>query len=340
MIKTFFLSILLSAIPLALLAQTNIRIHLKNGNNFSINKLDAFDLSQKEFTNLEYQPTLAFRFRKTNVDCYNIRYHSQTKMYSQQIWLDTGNISIEAHIDGDFLIIDTVIHSPFYYEVKNFNKEISRLYQNNDTTALNSYLLSVVEKNIDNPFSISASSVYVNNNQNYIGNLLIIKNLLDKQGDKFDWFLLKPSLMAQLDALSKMEEAMKIVNFDFTDINESRQKIVLKGADYYVLDIWNLGCAPCREQHKEIKSDFNKFAQKNIKLIGISNDITKFPSWKDYLLKHGYTWANYLENYEGKRITQELAIFGFPTYIILDKNEKLVGIYNSLKEVKKKLNVD
>src|SRR5829696_2884207 len=51
--------------------QTVIQLVLKNGTEHKIEKVDAFDLSQKEIYDQPYLDTLVFTFKKTNIDCYN-----------------------------------------------------------------------------------------------------------------------------------------------------------------------------------------------------------------------------------------------------------------------------
>src|SRR5436190_9431254 len=113
--------------------QTNIEFILSNSTQHQIDTVDAFDLSQKEFYRYGYRDTIHMHFTKTNIDCYNIRYHENGKMFRAQIWLDTGNIRVEAHIGSGDLIIDTVRNSPAYYKVKAFNTRYSELYKTKDS---------------------------------------------------------------------------------------------------------------------------------------------------------------------------------------------------------------
>jgi len=232
-------------------AQTDIEFILKNSASYQLDSVDAFDLSQKEFYDYDYKDTINMRFNKNNIDCYNIRYHENGRMFRAQIWLDTGNIKIEAHIDGDKLIIDTVFNSPAYYMVKDFSKAYSELYKAHDTTLLNNYLLENYEKNIRNPFSLLVGEYYMNLNQNSRFNLIKFKLYADKQGGEFRWFYLYPMVVEKMD---KMLNIGKINLSDFTFINRENKKVklLLQGANYYVLDFWFLACSPCIRDHKDI----------------------------------------------------------------------------------------
>ncbi len=63
--------------------QTNIQVVIKNLGHHKIDKVDAFDLSQVEYHEYVYQDTLNLSFKKANIDCYNIRYFENGKMYRQ-----------------------------------------------------------------------------------------------------------------------------------------------------------------------------------------------------------------------------------------------------------------
>jgi peroxiredoxin len=313
--------------------QTVIQLVSKNGTGHKIEKVDAFDLSQKEIYDQPYRDTLVFSFKKTNIDCYNIRYHENGKMFRQQIWLDTGNVKIEAHISGNELEIDTVVNSPFYYKVAAFEKQYSKVAKTRDTTAINDFLLSAFQDHIDNPFSISVGFYYVMMNQNQKLNLLKFKSVADKQGDKFKWFLLYPMVMERINKILTVDR-IQVSAYSFVNLANKKVQLPLSGADYYVLDFWFLACLPCVEQHAEIKKKLPQLQAKNVALIGISTD-SDTKKWRDYLAKHSYTWQNYLQDRK-RTITSDLSISSFPTYIILNNAGDIVDSYNSFSDVLKK----
>ncbi|HVG15480.1 MAG TPA: hypothetical protein VM935_10985 [Chitinophagaceae bacterium] len=110
-----FLVIIASLFSFAFQAssQTTIQLVLTSAGGHKPDKVDVFDLSQKEIYDRPYRDTLVFNFKKSNIDCYNIRYHENGKVFRQQIWLDSGKVKVEAHITGHDLVIDTVANSPF-----------------------------------------------------------------------------------------------------------------------------------------------------------------------------------------------------------------------------------
>jgi hypothetical protein len=161
---------------------------------------------------------------------------------------------------------------------------------------------------------------------------LKLKSLLDTQGTKFSW-----SLLYTL-AVDRLNNQLKIYHIDpanFHFINRKHQTVsgITSDAKYYVLDFWFVGCVPCMQQHKIIKSEYLKLASKQITVIGISID-SNFKLWNNYLNDHKYLWDNYLET-GTQKLTQYLSVNAFPLYIVINKNGDIKGTYGSFDEVLK-----
>lgn len=324
----FILAILI--LSLKSYGQTNIQVVIQNVGNHKIDKVDAFDLSQKEFFEVPYNDTINFAFSKKHNDCYNIRYHENGKMFRQQIWLDSGQIKIEAHIDSSALVIDSVFNSPTYYHHLNFERNYSQLYKKNDTTSMTKMLLELYSNNIDNPYSFVFADTYIRLNQNSKTNLSKLKLLTDKQGDKFNWFLLYPSVVERLNNILTVS-SININDYTFINGQNKSVKIPALTKKYYILDFWFLGCAPCLRDHKEIFKEQKKLSAKNAAVISISTD-SDIAKWQKYLSKNKYNWSNYLES-KSKKITEKLSISSFPTYIVIDKSGNIISLQDSFSDV-------
>jgi len=334
--RYFTILITLLLFYIGVIAQTNIQLIIQNPMQHKIDKVDAFDLSQKELHDYVYGDTLLLHFDKCNIDCYNIRYHEGEKMFRAQLWLDSGNIKIQAHLDEKNLVIDTVINSPTFYYVKAFAKQYFELSKTNDTALLNQFLLDAYEENIGNPFSIMVVDYFVRLNQNSKVNLLKLKKLTAQQGDRFSWFLMYP---IAVERLNKMLTVDKLNANDFLFVNNTNKKVKLNlnGAGYYVLDFWFLACPPCVKQHLAIKTNLKKLQQKNVVVIGISTD-ENTSKWKAYLQKHQYNWQNYLQDRD-HTIPQQLSVNSFPLYIILDAKGNMINTYNAFSDVLKRFDI-
>ena len=91
--------------------------------------------------------------------------------------------------------------------------------------------------------------------------------------------------------------------------------------------------SPCIKEHKLIKDKLEWLKKNNIELIGISTDNNQ-EKWKNYLKKEKINWINYREQEDyKKRITTKLFINVFPTYLLLDKENKIITRSNSFTEI-------
>ncbi len=335
--KSFPATIFFVLLYLAGPAQTTIRVVFKNPHAAKISQVDIFDLSQKEFHTAAYQDTVTLHFTKTNIDCYNIRYHENGKKYYSQVWLEPGNVTILAHIDSARLVIDSVINAPFYYKVREFNREYQALFSRKDTAAVNQFLLDAYQENMANPFSIHAAYYYVMLNQNSRPALMKLKTLSAKQGDNFSWFLIYPSVFERLEKILSVSQ-LNLAEYTLINTKNKKTTLLPGAATYYVLDFWFLACPPCLQQHVEIKKNMQLLQQKGIEVISISTD-TDFKKWEKYLDKHDYEWANYLQ-YKSPTLTGLLGISAFPTYIIMDNKGNIIDSYNSFAGVLSQLKIE
>jgi peroxiredoxin len=317
-------------------AQTTITLILPTAKN--VDKLDVFDLSQQEFHTLPYKDTTTYHFKKNNIDAYNLRCYVNGKRYWQQIWLDTGHIVVKAHLDSSNMVIDTVINAPAYYAAKKFSANYSALAATKDSMRVNAFLLQEYERNINNPFSYFIGQQYIVRNQNSREQLIRLKMLADLQGEKFSWFLYYKVVAERLNSMLSKGQ-IDPGDFVFYNATNKPVKLQLTGADYFVLDFWNLACAPCLKDHIAIKPKLKALQEKGIAVIGLSNDDTeKHQTWLAYLNKHQYTWQNLREN-KGS-LSDFLGINARPAYVIIDKQGKVVGNYNQVSEILKKYGIE
>lgn len=73
----------------------------------------------------------------------------------------------------------------------------------------------------------------------------------------------------------------------------------------------------------------NIFNYLNAELIGISTD-TNQEKWVNYLVKKNINWKNY--RIGEMNLDKNLGIWSFPTYIILDKENNVIGSYSKIKD--------
>jgi hypothetical protein len=326
--KNLIILITLITIQLSAVAQTNIKIILKT--DLKIDKVDAFDVSQKEIHDFSYKDTLDIKFDKQNIDLYNIRYFVGDKMYRQQIWLNPGNVLIKAHTTISDLIVDTVINSPVYYDAINYSKTLNEFWKTKDTLAYNNFLLSEIKKHIKDPRSIAIAADYVNFDQNSSANLLKLKILLSNQKADFSKFIFYPMAIDRMNKILAIKR-IQLSDYKFVDRGNKIAEPDLNQYDYSILDFWFVGCAPCMEQHRDMKTEYLKLQNKKIGIIGIST-VNNYTEWNKYLSEHGYNWDNYLQS-GNNTLSNYLSINACPVYLLINKKGEIIGSFNSWTEV-------
>ena len=310
--------------------QSNINLIVPNLKDQKIDSMKAFDYSQLEMLNLNMQDTINMRFKKNNIDCYVIRFHIGKSVFNKQLWLDTGHITVKAHLLRTNLVVDTVLNSPIYYQVQQFQNEYFAVQKKSDSTAINQFLLRSFEQFKDNPFSITVGIYYLLHNINSKENLRLLKEKTDPQGQKFKYYITYTNLYDRLNTLLQLEK-VDLNNFKFTNTENKKSSINLKSADYTIINFWFLNNRSSMQQHQTIKQYVEKLKAKNVQLVGLSIDQTP-EDWNKYLTVSGITWPNYLE--PSKNLLSDfLMIDNFPSYIVLNKEGKLLGTYFSFLDV-------
>jgi hypothetical protein len=311
-------------------AQLQLTLIVNNRENVPVSKVEVFDLSQQQIFTQPYHDTLNFSFSHAKTDVYNIRFHTGNSMVRHQLLLNNGKVTMKLTLQPKQLLLDTIINSAIYYESLRVYDSLTVLAKKADTPALNKFFLRHIEQNLDNVFSLMLANNYVLYNQNSVTDIFALKTYLDRQGGQLSWFLLHEAVNDRVNSILGTAN-VDLKKYRFTNINNKVVSHSVKDARYVVLDLWFLACAPCIEQHRLIKNNYEALKRYKVEMVGISID-KQFEPWKKYLTKHKYDWTNFRE-YNGKKISADLHISTYPTYIVLDNKGKMVRTFNSFDNV-------
>lgn len=113
---------------------------------------------------------------------------------------------------------------------------------------------------------------------------------------------------------------------DFFKGYEQMQSKVKKNSQYYLIDFWHSHCGPCVASFPKLKEIYTQFHDKGFDIVSISVD--RQEDQNDYvsaIQKNKLVW-NHVWDKDGAT-ANKFNINFFPTYILLDKNDRIIN-YN------------
>ena len=196
------------------------------------------------------------------------------------------------------------------------------------------FIKTTILENDQDPFVLLPLNHYLKLFQNSENDLIFVEQILEKQPKSTKEH---PIYKLIEDRLKKLKDIQKIDlnNYALIDIVGKTSKIKADpNKKYTVLDFWFTNCAPCIKEHKEILANPSIFNDLDAQLIGISTDATQ-EKWLNYLKKEKVDWRNY--RIENRKLVKDLGIWSFPTYIILDKENNILGSFSNIADTLKAL---
>lgn len=292
------------------------------------------NIGQTESFFLPFKDTVKVDFNEKINDLYNIGFYTKNGRLTNQLWLNGSNAIINGKLD-EKIEIDSVFNSDLYYSSINFSKEYRALIKTKaDNASINDFLLKNIKKNIGNPFSLATADNYIDRNQNDKDKIRKLFTILENQNDT-----LKNHFFGIHERIENILEVSSIdfSNYKFANLENEITSIKLEKTITYLLDFWFVNCPPCIRDHKQIEKKLDFLKGKNIELIGISTD-REYSNWKNYLNKHNYNWKNFREIDTLKQVTEEMVIWSFPTYLLMDGRGKIKARFNSFEDFEKYVN--
>ena len=291
------------------------------------------NIGQTESFFVPYADTIKVDFDATLDDLYNINFFTENGVLSNQIWLNGGPVIIRGTIIEKFEI-DTVLNSDLYYEAVNYSKKYRELIQNKaDSTTIDEFLIDHIGKNITSPISLAISNAFIYRNQNKKDKIRVLFDLLEPQNDS-----LKNHFISIHGKIANILNVSSLNTSDYTlaNLEDKPTKMEKEKSQTQLLDFWFINCPPCIKDHKLIATKLDFLKEKNVELIGISTD-QSHAKWKEYLQTHQYNWKNYREIDSLQRMTKDMAIWSYPTYLLLDENGEIQARFNSFEDFEKNL---
>ena len=117
------------------------------------------------------------------------------------------------------------------------------------------------------------------------------------------------------------EEATDAELFDMQG-NKHRLLEGLTEGRYLLLDIWGIGCGPCRMSEPEMREVYGRMKDK-LEIVGINED--KLSSWKNSDFSKRIVWKNWNDGKMGSSISSRYCDEGaIPYYILISPDKRIV----------------
>lgn len=142
-------------------------------------------------------------------------------------------------------------------------------------------------------------------------------------------FLMGEGVYAQCTVKANIQDVtgdtayVQMVAPDFTlkSIDGSDLSLSSLRGKYVILDFWGSWCIWCIKGFPELKKYYQKYADR-MEILGVDCGDTE-EKWKQAVAKHELKWKH-VYNPRDSKLTEQYAITGFPTKIIIDPEGKIV----------------
>lgn len=114
------------------------------------------------------------------------------------------------------------------------------------------------------------------------------------------------------------------VDWSFPDINGKTYTLSQFRGKYVYIDVWASWCGPCKKELPFLKSLKEKFANKNIEIIGISLDENR-ADWENAIKSENLTGIQLHAGGWENELCEFFKINGIPRFILLDKQGKIIN---------------
>jgi thiol-disulfide isomerase/thioredoxin len=187
---------------------------------------------------------------------------------------------------------------------------------------------------------------------NYRGNpaTVFLLSLLDPKRNA-------PYVLAQLDTLSGLEEALQLKKEIQTDLEIEKntanggtiplvsypgpdgKNVLLRPVkgNYLLIDFWASWCGPCRKSIPKIKELYALYKNKGLEIVSVSID-TDDKAWRGAMADEQMPWKQVLSPDKDKTL-KDFNIQGVPTLFLIDRQgrivQKFTGYSSKLEELLK-----
>ncbi|HEY8386985.1 MAG TPA: TlpA disulfide reductase family protein [Parasegetibacter sp.] len=132
--------------------------------------------------------------------------------------------------------------------------------------------------------------------------------------------------------VKRLEEARQLVTgtvdapeFTINDVNGKPVSLSSFRGSYVLVDFWASWCVPCRAENPNVIAAYEKYKDKNFKVVGISLD-TKKDAWLKAIEEDKLPWLQLCDfKASESEVSKAYKIRSIPANVLVDPNGKIVG---------------
>jgi len=147
------------------------------------------------------------------------------------------------------------------------------------------------------------------------------------------------AIAKEIEQLKAGSPGSPAADFTAKELNGSTLTLSSLKGKYVLIDFWASWCVPCRKSMPHVKELYNRYKDKGLDVIAVSDDDGNTAAWEKAVAKDGTgIWHNVLRgasvdktgNYEknDKEISSKFGIHSLPTKILIDPNGVIIGRYD------------
>ncbi len=237
-------------------------------------------------------------------------------------YFDGLNFDDKTIVNSSFLI-NKILEYVFYINYSDDKKMQSKLFKESIETVLSKIKKPLYKKDVIE-FLIAQFERPVN--------LEVIDYLFKNHYNKLPKDLQSQKFITEKTALFATEVGRIAPDFSWKEKGKNYKLSTLNDAQKYVLVFWSTSCSHCLKEIPEL----HKFLKnkKNIKVIAFALEDDAFV-WDNYSKTNLHGWHNVLGlNKWQNKTARTYQVYSTPTYLVLDKNKKIIGKPNAIDDVK------
>ena len=255
------------------------------------------------------------------------------------IYIENENINIQLSVkkisretvELNYITIDSIQGTITSKIEKEFDKFESKNSSCKDWNhKLYKKLFKIIQKNSKNPYSADLLSRVLNNSSLTFNQVSELYEKLDKDNPAH---FSVGSIKKYLKKSKELSIGGKLPHFKLPNSESTLVKTENFSGNIILIEFWASWCKPCRKKNAELINIYNKYKNKNFRVLGVSLD-TDIIKWEEAIKEDKLPWENVIEKkgFNGN-VPIQYDITYLPYNILVDSNYSIMGIDLELDEI-------